>query len=347
MPNAFLNLNEPHAWLIRGLVEYGWRDLTGRGGVVPPGAHGGFDVSPLPGSLGKDGITLIVPAERDGRRAEEGIYEFEVKVAGSAPNIKVVARCAECNYLDEFPYDPQNPSFAAGYLTKGVLAHVSEFVGWRLSGGELTWSQRAGVPEVQGDPCTGELIRFVQMRLRKPNASFEQGPAEGWWMDATQKAWGSGPIASVGEGGGDPVYLSAEGRKELAELGGAAASVERVAALDHVDRPGGWIGMLIGASMFLGVLALLNVVVTVYFYGSGRMFALLVNLAFGLGIVGGGVLAKKGIRRYREAREHWTVYFALAYAALVPVCCMIGLPLAGWGLWVWMKPEVRAGKLPA
>lgn len=345
MPIAFLNLNEPHAWLIRGLVEYGWRDLTGRGGVVPPGAPGGFDVSRLPGSIGKDGITLIVPAERDGRRVEEGIYEFEVKVTGSAPSIKIVARCPDCNYLDEFPYDPQNPSWAAGYLVQGVSRHVADFVAWRLSGGELSWSQRAGVPEVQGDPCTGELVRFVQTRLRKVNSSFEQGPAEGWWMGATPSPWGAGPVAALGQGGGDPVYVSAAGRAELAAMGGATASVERVTALDTVARPGGWLSLFVGACMFLGVLALLNALVTYYFYGSGRMFALVANILFGLVIVGGGLLAKRGIRCFREVREHWSVYFGLAYIALTPVCCLLGLPLAAWGLWVWFRPEVRAGRV--
>ena len=70
MANAFLNFNEPHAWVIRGLVEYGWRDLSGRGSAVPPGAPGGLDVFPLLGSHGKDGIRLIVLTVVDGQRVE-------------------------------------------------------------------------------------------------------------------------------------------------------------------------------------------------------------------------------------------------------------------------------------
>lgn len=345
MAHAFLTVNEPHAWLIRGLVEYGWRDITGRGGVVPSGAVGGFDVSRIPGSQGRDGLILVMAPEVDGQRADDPNYEFEVKVTGRAPNIKIVARCSDCNYLEEFPYDLRNPTHAVGYLVQGLTRHVPEFVRWRLSGGSLSWSQRAGVPEVVGDPCSGDLIRFVQNRLRIPNTSFEQGPAEGWWLSGEYKPWGSGPVASEGKGGGEPTYVSAEGRAELAEMGGAGASVERVAALDHVDSPGGWLGLAIGSCIALGALALLNGLVTIYFFGAGRLTALIINVVLGLGLVVGGVLARQGLRRYREVREHWTVYLMFAYVALTPVCCLFGLPLAGWGLYVWFKPEVRAGRL--
>ncbi len=345
MQPAMLTLNEPHAWLIRGLVEYGWKDITGRGGVVPPGAVGGFDVSRLPGSGGKDGLTLVMAPEADGRRAEDPNYEFEVKITGRAPDIKVVARCSDCNFLEEYPYDLKNPSHAAGYLHQGLTRHVPEFVRWRLSGGELTWSQRAGVPEVQGDPCSGDMIRFVQIRLRTPNTSFEQGPAEGWWLSGDYKPWGSGPVAREGEGAGEPVYISAEGRAELAEMGGAGASVERVAALDYVDGVAGWLSIAIWFCMALGVLAFINSVVTLYFFGTGRITALAINVVLGAGVLGGGVLARQGLRRYREVREHWSVYFLLAYVALTPACCVVGFPLAGWGLYTWMRPEVRAGRI--
>jgi len=343
--NAFQSFNEPHAWLIRGLVEYGWRDITGGGGVVPPGAPGGFDVSRIPGSQGKDGLVLVLPAEADGQRVEEGSYEIEVKITGRAPEIKVVARCAECNLLAEYPYDVQNPSWAAGYLHQGLVAHVAEFVRWRQQGGELTWTQRQGLPTIDGDGCSSGLIQFIQRRLRIAGSSFEQGPGEGWWLDAAAAPFGAGPVASVGKGAGDPVYISAAGRKALLGRDGESATVERVAALDAVARPAGWIGIAIGFCIGLGVLWLLNGIVTLYSFGTGRMFALVFSVAFGVALVGGGFLARRGLQRYREVAPHWSVWFMLAYVGLTPLCCLFGLPLAGWGLWVWQKPEVRAGRV--
>lgn len=345
MPNAFLNLNEPHAWLIRGLVEYGWQDMTGRGGAVPPGAPGGFDVSRITGSQGKDGIVLVMAPVVDGRMADDSNYEFEVKVTGRAPNIRVVARCPDCNYLEEFPYDLQSPQHAAGYLHQGVTKHVPEFVRWRLGGGELTWAQREGVPPVDGDPCSGELVKFLSVRLRQPSFSFNQGPAEGWWLSGDVSVWGKGPVAQTGKGGGDPVYISAAGRAELASMGGANANVERVAALDLVDRPGGFLGMALWLCMAFGVISLLNVLVTVYFFGTNRMVQTVGWFVFGGALIGLGLLSRKGLARYREVRDHWTVYLMLAYVALTPVCCLWGLPLSVWALLVWIKPEVRAGRL--
>lgn len=345
MANAFMSFNEPHAWLIRGLVEYGWRDITGGGGVVPAGAPGGFDVSRIPGSQGKDGLVLVIPAEADGRRIEDGSYEIEVKVTGRAPEIKVVARCPECNLLVEYPYDLQNPSWAAGYLHQGLPAQVAEFVRWRQQGGELSWAQRQGLPFIEGDGCSAGLIQFVQRRLRLAGTSFEQGPGAGWWLDAAATPFGAGPVASAGKGAGDPVYISAAGRKALLGRDGESATVERVAALDAVAQPAGWIGITIGFCMAFGVLALLNGLLTVYYFGTDRMYVLTGTVILGVGLIGGGVVARRGLKRYREVAPHWSVWFTLAYVGLTPVCCLVGLPLAGWGLWVWQKPEVKAGRV--
>lgn len=346
MANAFLNFNEPHAWLIRGLVEYGWRDLTGRGTAVPPGAPGGFDVSPILGSQGRAGLRLVVLPVADGRRADETNYEFEIKITGSMPNIKIIARSPDCNFLEEYPYEQQNPTYAAGYLHQAVVKHVLEFARWRLSGQDLTWAQRAGLPEIEGDPCSAELVRWLAGRLRQPGSSFESGPAEGWWLNLVPGQPGAGaPIASAGKGGGDPVYISAAGRAELAAMGGANASVERVAALDYVNGPAGWLRFVVWGGLAMGSLAFLNTLITVYFYGTTRMFAVGTSVALSAALVGGGILSQRGLQRYREVRPHWTIYVLWAYAALAAPCCVAGLPLAAWAVIVWLKPEVKAGRV--
>lgn len=348
MANAFLNFNEPHAWVIRGLVEYGWRDLTGRGSAVPHGAPGGLDLSPLLSSHGRDGVRLVVLPVADGRRVEETNYEFEVKVTGDLPNIRVVARCPDCNYLEEFAFEMQNPTYAAGYLHQSVVKHVAEFARWRLGGEELTWAQRMGVPEITGDPCSAELVRWVSSRLRQPGFSFDLGPSEGWWLNLQPGLVGSGPpIASTGKGGGDPVYISAAGRAELAAMGGAKASVERVAALDYVSGPAGWLRFVKWGGTTLGGLAFLNALITVYFYGTSRGFALVTSVIYAGLMVGGAILAGRGLERYREVRPHWTVFFLFAYAALAAPCCLVGLPLSIWAILVWLKPEVKAGRILA
>ena len=78
MTIAFAHFDEPLAWLIRGLITYGWADAT-TNRVTPAQVVGGFDLSLIPDSQGKSGLILRVPAAADGRRChEDDTYAFEV-----------------------------------------------------------------------------------------------------------------------------------------------------------------------------------------------------------------------------------------------------------------------------
>lgn len=345
MPNAFFSFDEPHAWLIRGLVEYGWRDITGGGGVLPPGTPGAFDVGLLVPSMGREGIRLLKHPVADGQRSEDNTYEFEAKITGNAPNIKVVVRCPDCNYLEEFAYDRANPTYCAGYIHQALDAHVAEFTRWRLAGNELSWSQRSGVPDIKGDPCSPDLVRFIQARSRQPDQRFDQGPSQGWWLIGGGASGPSAPIASTGEGGGDPVYLSAQARAQLVALGGSGPSVVRVAALDMVEGPARWLKVAVVLSMGLGVIELVEALLTVYFYGTAELFALVRSAGLSTALLVGGFFATQGVQHYREVRPDKRVWFALLYVGFTPICCIYGFPLALWALVVWLKPAVQAGRI--
>ena len=346
MATAFLNFDEPHAWLIRGFVEYGWRDVTKAGGVVPPEAPGGIDVGRIPESVGRDGLILVMRPVADGRACPDPNYEFEVKITGNLPDIKIVVRGADCDYLHEFPYDPANPLYAAGYIHQALTEFVPEFVRWRLQGGELGWTQRSGLPEVAGDPCSGALAQTIKGRLQLVGKTFDSGPAEGWWTGQAAIAGGPqasrGPVATVGEGGGDPVYLSAAARAAIAD---GAANVERLVALEKVEAPAIWLNVMCYAGIGIGVLGLLNAVYTVYAFGSRQLFAVGFSLAWTILLMGGGFEALSGVKRYKAIRPGWQVWFSLIYCAFIPLCCVAGLPLAVWATVVWTSAEVKAGRL--
>ena len=74
-------------------------------------------------------------------------------------------RCEACNYLAEFAFDPENPEWTAGYIHQGLTEYVAEFVRWRLGGGELTWAQRQGVPQVDAEPCSASLAGWIAQQL--------------------------------------------------------------------------------------------------------------------------------------------------------------------------------------
>ena len=63
MKIAFANLSEPYAWLIRGLVEYGWQDITLLSKQVLPQETGvGFDLRSLMSGGGRHGFRLCLMA---------------------------------------------------------------------------------------------------------------------------------------------------------------------------------------------------------------------------------------------------------------------------------------------
>ena len=165
MSIAFGHFDEPFAWLIRGLIEYGWTDIT-RNRVLPPSAAGGFNLSFIPDSQGQSGIILSVPAVAGSQRCHaDEAYAFEVKLidVSGAPGFAV--RSEACNYLQEFVFSPENPVWAAGYIHQALTEYVAEFVRWRLGGGELTWAQRQGVPAIDGRPCSASLASWVNQQL--------------------------------------------------------------------------------------------------------------------------------------------------------------------------------------
>ena len=148
MQPAFSTFREPHAWLIRGLVEYGWPDVSLASGRVPPGVFGGFSLANFSSSSGRQGITLYIPAAlQDGRRVEEdGVYEFVVCLTrDNSGNRAFAVRCPEANYLQLFTFDDTNPLYAAGFIHQGLTGYLPEFIQWRLSGGQVSWAQRAGL----------------------------------------------------------------------------------------------------------------------------------------------------------------------------------------------------------
>ena len=242
MTIAFAHFDEPLAWLIRGLITYGWADVT-TNRVTPAQVVGGFDLSLIPDSQGKSGLILRVPAAADGRRChEDDTYAFEVLLIHMGDARGFAVRCEACNYLAEFAFDPENPEWTAGYIHQGLTEYVAEFVRWRLGGGELTWAQRQGVPQV-GEPCSTSLAGWIaqQLSLRRT-------------FDGT--LWGTVQnIAHARQAIAQPMVT--EGNFGATKRGqGAPADV----ALERAAKA---LLVMIGLGGLSSVMALLNILVTV------------------------------------------------------------------------------------
>lgn len=383
MPAAFGQFDEPHAWLIRGLVEYGWADQTRTRHALPQGAVGAMTLAGFVDSVGATGVTLELQAAADGEWChEDGAYRFEVKLSRLRDGaLGFIVRCPEANYFNEFAFDGQNPSWAAGYIHQALTTYVPEFVRWRLGGGQLDWSTRAGIPQVDGETCSPGLAKFVSERMAR-HEPFDRGPQEGWWLGhapapqqapaaggpiASASGWAGGPIASAGagraapptghtpsapdpvpaaqwsgaiasagKGGGDPVFLSAAARaKQRAGGGGGSESQAKVV----LSKPALGLMVMAGLGGFQALLWMVNAVTVLVKY-QDSIFAFVFSMFLAFVLLAGGAVAGFGAWQYKNAKGSIFPYVAMAYAALAPGCCLVGLPIAGWAFMKWRDPAV-------
>ena len=321
---AFAEFDEAMAWLIRGLIEYGWVDIT-KGQTTPASSDaGGFDLSFIPDSQGRSGILLRMAAMAGSQRShEDDNYCFEVKLTRVQNQSGVAVRCPECNYLQEFVFDANNPLWLAGYIHQALTEYVPEFVRWRLGGGELTWAQRQGVPPIEGEPCSASLAGWIQRELAM-NRIFSPS----LWGVPSAKPVTSGviasanPIAAVGNYGSKP--------------GSAAATAEDLLAL-----PAKALITMTSLGALAALMAALNVIVTIAVFQFDRMFAVLTSTAF-FAIIGSGAVASFfGIREFREAKGNVLPWLSIIYAGVVPICCFVGTPISIWVAMRWMDPRVK------
>lgn len=341
MEPAFADFREPHAWLIRGLVEYGWPDVTRVGGRVPPGSFGGFSLASFSSTGGRAGITLNVPAVADGQWfQDDGVYEFVARLTrDDSGRLAFAVRCAEANFLQLFVFEDSNPVYVAGFIHQALTGYVPDFVRWRQGGGEITWAQRAGLPEIPGEPCSTMLSQFVGARV-SARQSLDTGPAEGWWL------------GGAGGGGGASMPVIAQlGQAAENELrAGGMNSASRAMIEQSVKGPAGALLFFGSAGVMQGGLWLLNILITLGLYGGGMLrrplgdYLLSVIFSTGLGLVLllGGAAAVAGGRRYMQLKGGVLPWVSMAYAVLLPGCCLFGLPTALWAAYVWRRPEVRA-----
>ena len=321
---AFAEFDEAMAWLIRGLIEYGWTDIT-KGQPIPtaPGP-GGFDLSFVPDSQGRSGILLRMAALAGHQRNhEDDNYCFEVKLTRVQHTVGVAVRCPECNYLQEFVFDATNPLWMSGYIHQALTEYIPEFVRWRIGGGELTWAQRQGVPPIDGDPCSASLAGWIRHELSMNRVFSPTLWGAGVARPATSGVVAaSGPIAAVGNYGSKP--------------GSVAASAEELLAM-----PAKALTTMTGLGALAALLAALNVAVTLAVFQLDRMFAVTTSAAFFILIGSGAVASFFGIREFRQAKGTTLPWVSIIYSGLVPICCFVGMPIAIWVALRWNDPRVK------
>jgi hypothetical protein len=323
MSQAFAHFDEPLAWLIRGLITYSYVDSS-LNKTPPPGSIGSFDLSFIPDSQARSGLMLRIPATAGAQRChEDDTYSFEIKLTQVDGNQGFSVRSEECNYLQEFAFDPDNPEYLAGYIYESLSTYVTEFVRWRLGGGELSWAQRQGVPDVDGEPCSASLATWVGQQLALRRA-----------FDAT--LWSQAPTAVAAAATPAIVPMVTVGNFGL----GAGATGAPADAL--LKGPTRALSIMIALGGLAAVMALFNIALTLALFGVDRMFAVVTNMLLVIMAGGGGVVAWFGLREFRAMKGTVLPWVAIVYPALVPICCLGGIPISIWAGRCWTSPAVLA-----
>ena len=370
MAVAFAKFEEPHAWLIRGLVEYGWTDLSPVGGRIPPGRPGGFELVRFRDSGGKDGVHLLVVAGNGQHLVQEdAVYDFALRCYRRDGRWMVGLRCVEANFLQEFPFDPNNPGWAAGYVHQAIIGYVPQFVAWRLQGGELTWAQRKGLPELEGEPCSPDLARFVD-ELVRTRRGLDTGPVEGWWMGRDSAPPPAGHAPPPAGHAPPPAGHAPPGGGHAAPLGPIAvagkvagagvSSTERALAK---ARPAG--RALVGSSALLlmvGLVSVLNALLTILLFQLDRPAALGGSACSGLALVIVGGIGVAGGRRLTQLKGGVLPWLAVGGNLALPpllgglmltidlLCCaasgplLVCVPIALYALSVQVDPIVSKAR---
>jgi hypothetical protein len=336
-----------------------------------------MDLSRISETQGRDGLVLEVPALLNGQPfQDDGTYHFQVQVIRSLETgqLAIAVRCPEANYIQEFPYDVTNPTWAAGFIHQALTQYVPSFIQWRQQGGEVTWAQRQGIVELDGESCSAPMARFVAESIRAGRV-MDRGPGEGWWIGSASPL--STPGGSVQTGPAIPAVLRQGGASPIATAGAWPPSQSVATAAGPVASAGPRVpGVLVGGSIatagggyagfqgkaaharalaekpgtallvtsalgFLqGMAWFLNALSVVLFYRD-EMSALALSIFGALVLVPSGAVAGFGAWKYRSGEKHPLGWVAIGYAAVVPVCCFAGIPIAAWAVKTWMDPVFK------
>jgi hypothetical protein len=284
-------------------------------------------------SGGSHGLLMEVPARAEGQVClEDGQYQFRAHLIRDGGHLVFVLRCPEANYFQEFVYDPQNPTWAAGYIHQALSEYVAGFVRWRLGGGEVSWGERAGIPEVITDPPSPLLVSFIRERVNR-NLVFNQGPSEDWWPlgSGAEEHWRGGAVARTGAGSGEPMMRKIGGKMRLTTRDELHIRRE---ALRELHLPGTVLVWLCATHLLAGTGWFANGIYS--WLAEDKLgdvgFAIKVSFSMGLLAYGLGTAALLGGRRYKRMSEHKLVMLCLCFTGLMP---LLYLGLSLWMSW-WM-----------
>jgi hypothetical protein len=365
METAFLQFSEPYAWLFRGLVEYGWEDLSLKPQNLPK--RYAFNLRPFIETNGKKGVFLHCLALDSNERwfQQDKSYTFVVKLTKDKWDRTVFyMACRELGYYKEHLWVQEQPYYSAGYIHEAVSQEIPKIVDQRRDGWIPPKRPQDDILEIEPSP---DLIMYLHQRYSYEQ-DFNTAIVEGLWEVYSNEPE---PYAYQQEYQ-DPVYQhqiqpeqspsetpqqnaniqpvigSGLGRATIGMSTGYGDN-EKNALIVKIEMLSNLFLSLSVLGTVIGFFELVNAGFTVYMIaknmvvndGDHYYVSIAMNVVFGIYSMLMGLFSYLNNHHFREIQPGWRCWIPIIYAITQPICTPIGIPLAVWAMYLYMKPEFK------
>lgn len=368
---AFSQMADPYAWVLRGLMDLGWEDISLSPESYPRIKGRGIDYSRILHPNSRFGLrlnTLAIDAEGEWYRAD-GAYEFEIRLVND-PRLSfcVLLRSDEMAFSALFPWKMENPMFVVEDIHRAVVNTTISFIAKRKrreSISSIDLQEMLNHPMIPPPPL---FISNMTMRLQQ-GLDLNTANQEGLWISQQtpepiqptpsplpqptlpQSTIHQQPSAQIPSSTVPQFTISAgQGRGQLMGQQGLASQAHS-SAMVIVEPVAKWLLWVSYVGLLMGLLALVNGLFTLFMMSSGNvvrgskdgLYLIVVVTSIGLGLFGmvGGFLAQRSNIDFRTLSKGTMKYFPLGFALLYPLSWFIGLPVGLYTLFILKKSPVQ------
>lgn len=374
IPVAFLQMADPYAWVLRGLMELGWEDISLSPDAYPRIKGRGIDYSRLVDPTNHFGLRLVSLA-LDGNEEwykADGAYQFEVRLVNDPrQSFCLLLRSDEMAMSQLFPWNSERPAYIVESLHRAIVKATVQFIEKR--------KRREGISsidlqEMLNHPIIAPPPHFVSIMSQRlyQGLNLNTAPQEGLWgAPPPTISPAQPPPPTIPETQPQPIpnnrpievssgvsqhqfsISAGMGRGQLmADTGLASQALS--SAMVIVEPAAKYLLWVSYIGMLFGVLATVNGLFTLFMMSSGTavrgskdgLYLVVVVLSVGLGILGvvGGFLSQKYNPDFKTLSSKSTRHFPLLFALLYPLTWFMGLPIGLYAAYLLRKPEIRSIK---
>ena len=376
---AFAQQSDPYTWMLRGLMDMGWEDISLSPESYPQIKGRGIDYSGLINPMSRFGLRLVTLAldENNEWYRSAGSYEFEARLVNDPRlSYSILLRSDEMAFSQLFQWNANHPMYVIEDLHKAIVEATIQFIAKnkrRENISSIDLQEMLNHPIIHPPPT---FTNFMTPRIQR-GVSLNTAQQEGLWQNEhpqprvaqhppplptpsfnspTAATSSSPPSFSTGsqslEGSSNSQWTiqAGQGRGQLMGQTGLA-SQQHSSAMVLVEPAIKWLRWTAYIGILMGILALVNSMFTLFMVSSGAvvrgskdgLYIMVVIASSVLGLLGsvGGFLAHRHIEDFQTLSKRTMRMFPVLFALGYPLSWFIGLPTGIFALYLLRNPVVR------